>query len=233
MCTRYVQSRSLAEYARPLGLPDQTDPGTGQSTRKPTWNMASSRYAWLVHGADDGAPRFAFHQWGLLPSWAEDPAAVGRPINASAETAASKAVFGDLLKRKRCLIAADGFYEWKLTASRRVPHYVTLARGGPLFFGGIWDRWGAGDEEIDSYAVLTVPSNDLLRPIHARMPAIISPDNYARWLDPRITDRAEIESMMSTYPASQMMAWEVSKRVNKPGNDGSDLIEPVNRSPTR
>lgn len=178
-------------------------------------------------------------RWGLVPFWSKDPgsggrggAAAGGMINAKSETAAEKPAFRHAFQRQRCLVPADSFFEWKtLDARTKQPYLIRRRDRQPFAFAGIWDRWRsrerAQDSVIESFTILTTDPNDLVRDVHDRMPVIIHPDDYDRWLDPRIEDPAQLKPLLAPLPAEHMEMHPVSRRVNKPEHDDPSCIAPV------
>ena len=165
--------------------------------------------------------------WGLVPYWSKDPKKGARPVNAKAETAAERPMFRELIRKRRCLIPADWFYEWKVTPAGKVPHVVQLASREPFLIGGLWDTWHYGrDDALTTFTVLTVPPNELAATIHDRMPLLVSPEDAPRWLDRDVQD---VTDLLRPYPAEEMTAYPVSTRVNKADNDGPELIEPLDK----
>jgi len=167
-------------------------------------------------------------EWGLIPHWAAEPTQYRRPINARAETLPDRPMFRGLLRHHRCLVPASGFYEWKRDGLRKTPYYLRL-RDAPLFaFAGLYDRWTdpAGGTHL-TYTIITTTANDLVRPIHDRMPAILAPEAEERWLDPAPLMGDELARLLGPYPSAEMEAYPVSPRVNSPAQDDEGLIEPV------
>ena len=164
-------------------------------------------------------------QWGLVPSWARDPSIGNRMINARAETLAEKPSFKRLIGKRRCLVLADGFYEWRKEGKGKVPMRFVL-RGGELFsFAGLWDSWEKPDGvELQSFTIITTQANDLLKPIHERMPVILGKEGEERWLD---QDPKEVHELLVPYPVEMMEFYDVSKLVNSPINDLPQCIEPL------
>ena len=182
--------------------------------------------------AGTGGRELRLLRWGLTPSWAKDPGGGPRPINARAETAASKPAFRFALKRRRCLVPADGFYEWRAGGKGRPkqPYFFQLKDGGLFALAGLWEVWrppeGEGGELV-SFAILTTRANDLVGEIHERMPVILDPGNEAAWLEMGEKDPAELETLMAPYPTEKMQAHPVSPRVNFINVNEPGLIEPV------
>jgi putative SOS response-associated peptidase YedK len=165
--------------------------------------------------------------WGLIPSWARDPSIGNRLINARAETAPEKPSFRDAFRRRRCLVLSNGFFEWKKQNGKKEPYLVRLRNGQPFAFAGLWERWhGSDDQPIETCTILTTDANDLVRPIHDRMPVILDPAGYAGWLDPRQTDPDKLRSWLVPFPAAQMTAFPVSRLVNNPRHDSVKCLEP-------
>jgi putative SOS response-associated peptidase YedK len=169
--------------------------------------------------------RLALMEWGLLPRWAKDTGAASRPINARAETVAERPLFRNAFRSQRCLVPANGFYEWQQTPSGKQPYWIRL-RGGDLFaFAGLWESWSDRQGgEVLSYTIITTEPNALMAPIHNRMPVILPSDAEALWLNPDETDSERLSRLLVPYDASQMEAWRVSRAVNNPQNDSIDLL---------
>ena len=155
------------------------------------------------HGPAQAEPQrqFVLLHWGLVPSWAKDPAIGNRMINARAETVADKPSFRRALRRRRCLIVADGFYEWQKVGKRRQPMFIHMRDDRPLAFAGLWEAWeGADHSALESCTILTTAANDLVRPIHDRMPVIVAPEDYGRWLDPAVQKPEPILPLLRPLP---------------------------------
>jgi putative SOS response-associated peptidase YedK len=190
---------------------------------QPRFNIAPSRPVPVVRMVPqqvESRREFVLLRWGLVPGWAKDPAIGNRMINARAETAADKPSFRAALRRRRCLVVADGFYEWKTAGKHRQPMFIHMRDDRPLGFAGIWEAWeGAGHASLESCTILTTVANELVRPIHDRMPVIVAPEDYGRWLDPAMQEPAPIQSLLRPYPSDAMEAYAVSTRVNSPLRD--------------
>jgi putative SOS response-associated peptidase YedK len=195
------------------------------------YNIAPTQPVAVV--PNDGKMTLDYFVWGLIPSWAKDPKIGGRMINARAETVTEKTSFRAAYKRRRCLILADGFYEWskeRLSDGRDVktPVYIRLESGEPFAFAGLWELWHSVEgDEVYSCTIITMPPNDLLESIHDRMPLILSSDLYERWLDQEEKPSEEMADYLLPYPADQMVAYPVSTLVNSSANDVPDCIVPV------
>jgi putative SOS response-associated peptidase YedK len=167
-------------------------------------------------------------RWGLVPSWATDPAIGNRLINARAETAAEKPAFRGAFRRRRCLVVADGFYEWRRSARTKQPYFIRLRDDRPFGFAGLWEAWEGPDHAtLESCTLLTTAANDLIGPIHDRMPVILAPEACVDWLDPTTEDPRRLTSLLAAYPAEQMEAYPVSSLVNSPSHDAADCIQPA------
>lgn len=176
----------------------------------------------------EGGHRVArWHRWGLIPHWAKDTAIGYKTINARGESVAAKPAFRAAFRQRRCLVPATGFYEWKALARGKQPYLIRLS-GGELFsFAGLWETWTGPEGEVRSFTIITTGPNELMARIHDRMPAIISREHYARWLDPALQDPAQIQPMIASYPAKKMQAVPVSAKINNARNQGVELIEPT------
>jgi len=196
---------------------------------KPRFNIAPTQPVPVVRMTPQQAepPRqFVFLHWGLVPSWAADPAIGHRLINARAETAADKPSFRTALRRRRCLVVADGFYEWQTVGKRRQPMFIHLRDDRPLAFAGLWEAWeGADHSSLESCTILTTAANDLVRPIHDRMPVIVAPADYGRWLDPAVQTPEPILPLLRPYPSEPLEAYAVSTRVNSPARDEPECVQ--------
>jgi putative SOS response-associated peptidase YedK len=167
-------------------------------------------------------------RWGLIPFWAKDPEIGARMINARAETVAEKPAFRAAFRERRCLIPADGFYEWQKLGTQRQPVYVRMSDGSAFAFAGLWERWRSPDGEgIETCTLLTTQPNELLRPIHDRMPVILDPEKYSPWLDPESHRLDVLTPLLKPFPAEKMTCHPVSRYVNNPRNDDAECIRPV------
>lgn len=190
------------------------------------YNIAPSQDIAVVRqGA--GGRECALLRWGLVPAWSKEPKTKYSTINARAETVAEKPAYRDAFRHRRCLIPATGFYEWQQRDDEKIPHYIHLRDGGLFAFAGLWEHWQHGDHSLDSCTLIVTGANRLMAPIHARMPVILSPAQYAAWLDPDNTDRARLLAMLTPYTASPMEAWPVSRLVNNPRHDSAHCLERV------
>lgn len=167
-------------------------------------------------------------QWGLIPSWAESPALGSRLINARAESAAEKPAFRTAIRRRRCLVIADGFYEWQTTDKAKQPYFIHLRDNRPFAFAGMWEAWEGPDRSmLETCTVITTEPNELMRPIHNRMPVILPPDAYATWLNPAIQDPRRLATLLVPYTGDGLQAHAVDTFVNTPTHDSPRCIEPA------
>lgn len=193
---------------------------------KPRYNIAPGQDVPVIFNRD-GTRSLTMMQWGLVPSWAKDPAIGNRMINARAETLAEKPAFKRLIGKRRCLVLADGFYEWRKEGKRKVPMRIRLKTAGSFGFAGLWDSWRKPDgTELQSFTIITTEANELLRAIHDRMPVILVGDDEKKWLDFDIKDAGRILSLLKPFPPELMEAYDVSTLANSPRNDLAECIRP-------
>jgi putative SOS response-associated peptidase YedK len=224
MCGRYTLTsspealRALFRYAEQPNFP-------------PRYNVAPSQPIAIVRLVD-GKRHFALVRWGLLPSWIKDPKTFALLINARGESAAEKPAFRAAMKRRRCLIPADGFYEWQMAGDRKRPFFVHARSGAPLAFAGLWETWsGPNGEELETAAIVTTAANRTLRPIHERMPVIVPPEGFDLWLDGATVDATTASALIAPAPEGLLEAYEISTAVNRTANDNPKLLEPVGAAP--
>lgn len=223
MCGRYSQTADVKKLAKRFGI---CEPGPELERR---YNLAPGDRAPVVIGGGE-ANELRLMQWGLVPSWAQDPKIGQRMINARSETLAEKPSFRRPLAARRCLVPADGFYEWRGAEGgrRKVPVRIVLAQGGIFAFAGLWDVWKrpAGGV-LESFTIVTTRANEMLAAIHDRMPVILRPEDEAVWVDPEAKDIPRLLALLAPYPAGEMKFYEVSPLVNSPRNDVPKCIEPA------
>jgi len=195
-------------------------------TLKPNYNVAPSQEVAVI--LNNGSNHLAHFKWGLIPYWAKDPSIGHKLINARAETVDEKPSFKTCLQRGRCLIVADGFYEWKKEGSTKRPHRITLKDQDIFGFAGLWDTWKSPTgESVNSCTIITTTPNELMEPLHNRMPVILPRDVEQVWLDQSITDSTFLKSLLMPYPADQMIVYEVSPFVNSVKNNGPECLVAV------
>lgn len=229
MCGRYGIYRSKMDYENALeaagGL--TADRGRGPDSISPNYNVSPTNAVWIAR-RDERNVWLEPVVWGLLARWSKEPGDGPRPINARKETVATSKLFGPLFRRKRCLVPCDGFYEWKQTASGKQPHLIRMKSGEPFFFAGLYEIWHEGKpDELATFTIITGEPNELVAPIHNRMPAIVKPADYERWLDPAMTDPEALADMLRPYPAGEMSARRISTLVNSPRNNTPAILEPL------
>lgn len=216
MCGRYTLITDISKIAQSFGV----EPTLGA---QPRYNIAPTQNVAAI--LKNGTTHLSSLRWGLIPSWAKDEAIGSRMINARAETLAEKPSFKNLLRGRRCLIVADGFYEWRSEGKEKTPMYITVQNGQPFAFAGLWDVWkNPGGDPIQSCTIITTAPNELMATIHNRMPAILRPGAYEDWLNPQLRDTDVLTHWLTPYPAELMQARPVSKLVNNPKNDTAALL---------
>src|SRR5450432_4278506 len=225
MCGRYTIRRFdlLRAAFAALALADFEE----FSEKVNQFNIAPSQQCPIVRINSKGQRVLSMATWGLVPSWTKGKPKQ-KPINAKCETAATSAMFRQAMERRRCLIPADGFYEWQGEKPPKQPYFIHLKSDGQFAFAGLWERWREtpDSEPLDTFTILTTETNDVLRPIHQRMPVILDQSAFEKWLN-RDNKAADVADLLKPYDPEKMEAHKVSGRVNKPANDGKDLIEPV------
>lgn len=225
MCGRFTLHASPSLLAELFDLPEEP-------YLAPRYNIAPTQPVAIVRReGQDSAREWALVQWGLIPSWSKDPSSGARMINARAETVAERPAFRAAFRRRRCLVPADGFYEWRSMGKGKQPYYITLQDQKPFAFAGLWENWvGPDGSALESCTILTTEANELMAQLHTRMPVILDPADYALWLgEEGDTPKEQLGLLMHLlrpYPSEQMTAWPVSKYVNSPSNEGADCIEP-------
>jgi putative SOS response-associated peptidase YedK len=220
MCGRFTlktEPETLTETFPGFTMPDELSP---------SYNIAPSQEVAVV--PNNGENKVEFFQWGLIPSWAKDPKIGNRMINARAETLAEKPSFRMPYKRRRCLVLADGFYEWRQEprSKSKTPIYIRLESDKPFAFAGLWEAWhpSADNDPLFSCTIITTTPNSLLETIHRRMPVILDPDAYDQWLEPHEQSPDQLNGLLKPYPAEEMTTYLVSRLVNSPKNDLPDCI---------
>jgi putative SOS response-associated peptidase YedK len=228
MCGRYGRFSRKDRIEQLLGRNIQ-----GGDELAPHYNVCPGLPDWVIRQpGPDTDFRFEQFHWGLLPSWAKNPKASRRPINARAETVVEKPMFRDLLLARRCVVPIDGYYEWRTTSSGKTPFWFYLKTGDPFFLAGLWDCWHEGrSDALPSYILMTTEPNELAAKVHDRMPVMLHTRDVARWLDPTITKPELVVDLLGPYPAEHMASRPVSKRVSNPESEGPALIEVDNSAP--
>ena len=218
MCGRFTQRADSKKIAKSFGV-------TEVPAVEARYNVAPTQDILAVYESGDGRAA-TLYKWGLVPSWANDASMGARLINARSETVAEKPAFRQAFKQRRCIIPADGFYEWQRTEGRKQPFFFRMQDDRQFGFAGLWERWeGEGGKVINSCTILTTEANEVLRPVHDRMPVILHPDDYGLWLCAEVRELDLVREMLRPYPADEMMGYPVGGSVNSPRNQGAGLIE--------
>ena len=219
MCGRYVRKSPPKEFGRLFHARGDVDLEAG-------YNVAPSQDVLVARNNDEGERELAKLRWGLIPSWAKDPKVGYSTINARAETVAEKPMFRSAFKRRRCLVACDGFYEWSV-ANGKQPYYIHMADDAPFGFAGLHEHWEGEGQVIESCTIVVGEPNNLIARIHDRMPCILDPKDYDLWMDPDVTEAGQLLPLLRPYPAEKMALYPVSRKVNSARHQGPSLIEPM------
>jgi putative SOS response-associated peptidase YedK len=218
MCGRFAQRSDPKRLAREFKVAEVPKV-------EARYNIAPTQDILSVVESADGR-EMKYFKWGLIPSWAKDTSMGARLINARAETVAEKPAFREAFKRRRCIIAADGFYEWQRTNGKKQPYFFQMKDESPFGFAGLWERWqGGAGEAIESCTILTTEANEVLRPVHDRMPVILHASDYELWLDEDVRKRELLKDLLRPYPPEEMTSHPVSTAINSPHNQGVTLTE--------
>jgi putative SOS response-associated peptidase YedK len=220
MCARYVITSPADAIRRLFGYPERPN-------FPPRYNVAPTQPIPIVRILE-GRRSFALMRWGLLPAWVKNPRAFSLLVNARGESVFDKPAFRNAMRRRRCLIPADGFYEWRAGAPRR-PYFVRPKKSGaPIAFAGLWETWtGPNGEELDTAAIVTTRANRTLAPLHDRMPVIVAPEAFDLWLDCAKVDATTAGALIAPAPEGLLVCYEVSRAVNRAANDDASLVEPL------
>lgn len=220
MCGRYVITSSPAAIRALFGYPEQPN-------FPPRYNVAPTQPIPVVR-LHEGQRQFVLMRWGFIPSWVKDPNTFSLLTNARHESVLDKPAFRAAMRRRRCLIPADGFYEWKEVGGRKQPYFVRQRAGGPFAFAGLWETWtGANGEEMDTAAIITTNANRTLSAVHSRMPVIVAPEAFDWWLDCAKVDAQTAAALLTPSADDLLEAYEISPAVNRAANDSEGLIAPV------
>lgn len=222
MCGRYTLSSKGDELALMFDL-------TEIPAVVPRYNLAPTQEAAVVRVERAGAPRHLdLLRWGLIPYWAKEASIGNRMINARSESVAEKPAYRFSFRKQRCLIPTDGFYEWKKEGKLKQPHLIRRKDAKPFAFAGLWARWQDPEKgPRDTFTILTTDANELIRPLHDRMPVILDPKDFDLWLDPTVEDRERLEPLLAPFDAGQMDTFPVSRAVNSPAYDAAECIAPL------
>jgi putative SOS response-associated peptidase YedK len=226
MCGRFTLHTSPSQLAELFDLPETP-------LLVPRYNIAPTQPVGIVRlNSQMGQREWALVHWGLVPSWSKDPSIGARLVNARAETVDEKPSFRAAFRRRRCLVPADGFYEWQRTGGQKQPYHIQIGDGQPFAFAGLWEYWeGADGSGLESCTILTTGANELMAPIHDRMPVVVAPEDYADWLGPGTEqdkrELSQLRHLLRPYPAELMRAVPVSPFVNNARNEGEACIAPI------
>ncbi len=227
MCGRYTLRTPAKRLAEFFDLPLLAE-------LKPRYNIAPTQLVLTVRLGADQQRQWATVRWGLLPSWVNDPAELNSVlINARSETVDRKPAFRSAFRQRRCLIPADGFFEWQRRGrTKKQPYYIRRKDDQPMAFAGIWERWSQDGVELESCAILTTDANEVVRPLHDRMPVILPKEAWDVWLSPGCDNPAALRELLRPAPADQLEAYPVATIVNRSSNDVPACIEPLGRRDT-
>lgn len=227
MCGRFALISDTETLIDTFGVAPETL--TAMPPSLPRYNVAPTQPVLAVRLNPTSKKReLTFFQWGLIPSWAKDIKIGARMINARSETVTEKSSFRAAFKRRRCIIPADGFYEWQQQDNRKQPMYIHAADGTPFALAGLWELWRSPDgDAIQSCTILTTTPNELMTSIHNRMPVILEPEDFSMWLEPDERPEQGLH-LLRPYPSTKMAAYPVSTFVNNPTNDAPQCIAPIN-----
>jgi putative SOS response-associated peptidase YedK len=219
MCGRYALNSTPAELVTRFGLGECAD-------FAPRYSIPPGTDIPVIRQSPEGKRVLHQLRWGLVPHWSKDPSIGARLNNARGETVAEKPSFRDAFKRRRCLIPANGFFEWKAEGKIKQPFYISLKSGEPMSMGGLWESWKTPEGGIlRTVCIVTTSPNTVMQPIHDRMPVIVAPENWQSWLNGM---PEEVGGMVAPYRDGELQAWPVSRRVSKTQDDDGGLIEPIN-----
>ena len=220
MCGRLIQitaGESLAERFELPAIPAVT----------PRYNLAPSQLVSVIRMAAEGQREWVALRWGLVPAWSPEPRTAYSTFNARAETVADKPTYRHAFRRRRCLIPADGFYEWRTVGKHKQPYCIAPSDGAPFAFAGLWERWEQDETVVESCTIVITTANATITPLHDRMPVILARADEALWLDPALTDPAILQPLLVPCAPERLRVWPVGTAVNRPGSEGSDLMAPL------
>jgi putative SOS response-associated peptidase YedK len=221
MCGRFTRKENMQQLAELLRL--KILPSSS-----PRYNIAPSQLVACVRTNPESKERECTElKWGLVPSWAKDLSIGNKLINARGETVAEKPAFRKAFKQQRCLVLADGFYEWKREGKAKQPYYIRFKDGRPFAFAGLWERWEKQEPTLKTCALITTGPNALMESIHTRMPVIVAAKDYDDWLDPSLHIIERLNALLRPFPPEEMEAYPVSPLVNNPRNDQPECVRPL------
>jgi putative SOS response-associated peptidase YedK len=224
MCGRYAFTPRKSAVKVAFDLDEDSVP----LFEEPRYNIAPTQAVPIVRQTPAGKRECVFARWGLIPSWAADPKIGYSLINARSEGVDKKPSFRAAFKQRRCLVVSSGFYEWqKITTKKKQPYYFQLKGGDVFGFAGLWESWHGPDGELETCTILTTDANELVEPVHDRMPVIMPKEVHAAWLDPGTKKADELLVMLRPFDPDAMEAWPVSTFVNSPKNQGEECVKPL------
>lgn len=221
MCGRFVTDVSPELLAKTFGLKEIPH-------FEPRYNISPTQQVWVVR-SDGDHNRLDLMKWGLVPSWAKDQTFASHTINARCETITEKPAFRYAIKKQRCIVPAAGFYEWQHFDGHKQPYFIRMVNSGLMAFAGLWERWKREEDEdfLETFTVITTPSNELIAPIHDRMPLILHPEDYVLWLDRNLHDPEQLTRLYQPYPSELLTVYKVPDLVNNPRFDSPACIAKV------
>lgn len=221
MCGRYAFFSPAEAVRRTFMLDDVPE-------LEPRYNVAPTQDVACARAGEEGARAFAMLHWGLVPKWAKERAVGNRMINARSETLAEKPSFREAFRRRRCLVLADGWYEWQVAAGGKQPWFIRRGDARPFAFAGLWERWKdpANGAPLESCTIVTTDAAESIRKIHERMPVVLAESDWDRWLDAAFSDTEKLAELLVPFDPKALEAWPVGREVNAPRNQGPALIEP-------
>jgi putative SOS response-associated peptidase YedK len=219
MCGRYTDTKRDKQFLVRMGIEQ------AEIDFVPRYNLSPTQQASVVMLSENG-PELRRARWGLIPFWAKDEKIGSSLINARGETVATKPAFRSSFKKRRCLVLADGFYEWQKVAGGKQPIYIRMREGRPFVFAGLWGHWN----ELESFTILTTTPNDLCSKVHDRMPVILKEQDFSKWIDP-VTPFDEVGSLIKSYATDEMECYPVSSVVSSPRTDSEALIQRIEVAP--
>lgn len=222
MCGRYAFFSPVEAMRRAFAVADPPP-------LEPRYNIAPTQQVPVIRQSEPGQRNVALLHWGLIPAWARERSIGNRMINARAETLADRPAYRAAFRKRRCLVAADGWYEWQATAGGKQPWFITARAEGPLGFAGLWESWRdpQSGEPLESCTIVTTDAVAPIAQIHRRMPAVLPPEAYAAWLDPSAQDPEALSALLGSGAGALLRAWPVSREVNDPRHQGPALVEPL------
>jgi putative SOS response-associated peptidase YedK len=228
MCGRFTNRFTWRELYELYELYSLTDQDMASSNLQPKFNIAPTQTVPVVR-SNHSVRQLAMMRWGLVPSFAKDLSAGSKCFNARAETVAEKPTFKRAFRQRRCLVPADGFYEWKAEGKAKQPYFITLKERAPFAFAGLWESWRPNDKsnEVETFTIITTAPNAIVAPLHNRMPVILAREDWPLWLNEEPDSANPVRALLRPFPDAQMTCWPVSRAVNQVANDTPELVEPI------